>query len=418
MVFLAANEVEERSARRMARMAEVAGQLNALHAELVELTGEAVADQVDLDGYASGVQFVAHRTGCAPGRARAVTMIANRRAVLPVSFAAFRAGRLSVDQMHAIARRVPASHDEQACELALVMTPAQLHRVFARYPWPDDADPVEAPAPSVPPEPVLETTAGWDDDGSFILRSRLDGADGAVVDTALSAHRDALFQDWKRDRSAAERAGEAFTVPMPTLGDALVRMADRSLAAEAADRPHHRRVQALVHLDVDTPHARLHLGPALPASLRRLLSCDATYRVLYERAGIPLGIGRTSHTIAERTRTAVEDRDGGCRAPACGSRHVQIHHVEHWEDGGPTDTANLIALCARHHRMHHAGRLGISGTDADDPDGITFHRPGGRPFPGVSPPTPPPPGITPPVADHYVCPEHGRLDPRWITFHP
>ncbi len=33
----------------------------------------------------------------------------------------------------------------------------------------------------------------------------------------------------------------------------------------------------------------------------------------------------------------------------------------HWEDGGPTDTANLVALCGFHHRLHHRGGLGIAG---------------------------------------------------------
>ena len=50
---------------------------------------------------------------------------------------------------------------------------------------------------------------------------------------------------------------------------------------------------------------------------------------------------------------------------------LQIHHIVHWEDGGPTDTWNLVALCDAHHRLHHLGRLQIAG-DADDPDGLVF----------------------------------------------
>jgi hypothetical protein len=76
----------------------------------------------------------------------------------------------------------------------------------------------------------------------------------------------------------------------------------------------------------------------------------------------------------------IEERDRGCRVPGCErSRWLQVHHVAHWEDGGATDTANLVALCAHHHRLHHLGRLGISG-DADDPDGITFADERGRPI--------------------------------------
>jgi hypothetical protein len=119
--------------------------------------------------------------------------------------------------------------------------------------------------------------------------------------------------------------------------------------------------------------------------------------------------------LTAHTRLVVEDRDGGCRVPGCGARSVQIHHVQHWEDQGPTETANLIALCLVHHRIHHTLKPGVSGTDAGEPDGITFHRPDGRRIPGVSPPAPPeaPPLIT---VEPYACPEAGRIDARWVTF--
>lgn len=68
----------------------------------------------------------------------------------------------------------------------------------------------------------------------------------------------------------------------------------------------------------------------------------------------------------------IEDRDRGCRVPGCDrSRWLHVHHIEHWENGGASDTANLLALCRRHHRWHHLGHLGISG-NADDPDGVIF----------------------------------------------
>jgi hypothetical protein len=30
-----------------------------------------------------------------------------------------------------------------------------------------------------------------------------------------------------------------------------------------------------------------------------------------------------------------------------------VHHVISWEDGGPTNLANLTLLCGYHHRRHH-----------------------------------------------------------------
>ncbi|HJV09734.1 MAG TPA: HNH endonuclease signature motif containing protein [Acidimicrobiales bacterium] len=56
---------------------------------------------------------------------------------------------------------------------------------------------------------------------------------------------------------------------------------------------------------------------------------------------------------------------------------MHVHHIRHWEDGGTTDTHNLIALCHRHHRLHHLGSLGIEG-NADAPDGVHFTDERGR----------------------------------------
>ncbi|MDP9071155.1 MAG: HNH endonuclease, partial [Actinomycetota bacterium] len=60
----------------------------------------------------------------------------------------------------------------------------------------------------------------------------------------------------------------------------------------------------------------------------------------------------------------------------------------HWEDGGRTDTANLVALCGPHHRLHHRGGLGIAG-NADEPEGMVFTDPRGRRLTGAGRPAPP-----------------------------
>jgi hypothetical protein len=108
-------------------------------------------------------------------------------------------------------------------------------------------------------------------------------------------------------------------------------------------------------------------------------------------------------------------RDGGCTVPGCTQDHiVEIHHIIHWEDGGPTDTWNLIALCPHHHRMHHRGEVGISG-NADkgtvaftDRNGDPLRLSGAKPKPPGAPP-PPPPG-------RYAHPLGERLDTQYLYF--
>ena len=37
----------------------------------------------------------------------------------------------------------------------------------------------------------------------------------------------------------------------------------------------------------------------------------------------------------------------------CESRYVDVHHVQHWFDGGETKLDNLVLLCRHHHRLQH-----------------------------------------------------------------
>jgi predicted restriction endonuclease len=40
--------------------------------------------------------------------------------------------------------------------------------------------------------------------------------------------------------------------------------------------------------------------------------------------------------------------------------HVVIHHLTYFRNGGPTDIANLLPLCTKHHHLAHEGRWKIT----------------------------------------------------------
>ncbi len=134
--------------------------------------------------------------------------------------------------------------------------------------------------------------------------------------------------------------------------------------------------------------------------------------------GVPVSVGRSQHIVPDRTRRVVEHRDGGCRVPGCTARHfLEVHHIIHWEHDGPTDTWNLICLCAHHHRLHHRGKLGISG-NADSPDGVIFTDGSGKKL-QMSGAKPKPPGAPPsPPAGRFEHPLGERLDPGAVYFNP
>jgi hypothetical protein len=166
-----------------------------------------------------------------------------------------------------------------------------------------------------------------------------------------------------------------------------------------------------MHLDIEQKAAQLHLGPLLTEAERQYLLCDATFEAWFERNGEPIGAGRTTRTISRRLRRALEHRDRTCVVPGCGAtRGLHAHHIRHWEDGGPTELANLVLVCPYHHRLHHRGIITITGDAANLT--ITDHT--NRPLTSASlarPPTQPPPTVAP-------CPGPTGERAQWWWYQP
>ncbi len=414
----------------------VAGHLNASHARLVDLTVTMIANPRDWRG--PGVHtpelFLAWRTGLSAQRARQIVTIANRVGELPHCIDAFRRGELAVDQMAAIAKRAPWWIDSEICDLGRMLTVSQLARTLATYPFPDHPHPDTPPDPAEPaavdpaaadpgasdpgasdpgasdpgasdpgasdpaaadpgdpkptpagptpgdPAPRDKMWFGLGDDGRWRLQVETDVLTGMTIEAALREARDQLFQDGHPD------------IEWP---DALREVCERSLATigEPARRDRYR---THIHLKADGQCCD-DRGWNLPDAIRQYITCDGLLTPTFIDGSIPISIGRTGRMIPQRTRRLVILRDGGCTVPGCTQTHiVEVHHIIHWENGGPTDTWNLIALCPHHHRMHHKGALGISGNADDgtvvftDRNGDLLRPTGAKPKPPGAPPPPAP----------------------------
>ncbi len=414
-------EREAEAARLEAEMAQVCGVLNAATARLVGLIREVLGTEAWQGwGIRSPEQWVAWKCGVSARRARSLVAMARRMGELPQTRDAFAAGELAEDQVSVIVRHAPAATDAEAATLARSATVTQLRRVLGRYVFARPLRP-QSPAESVadPDAPEARRVSfGYDDEGSWRLSALLGPDEGALWERALGVAREEAF----RDGATTEEAANERDV---TWADALVAVAERALAEGATLRVHRDRHLVLWHLGTDAQGrvaAQLHGGPVLAPGLRRYLACDARVRGILETGGKPVSVGRAFRIVPERTRMAVEDRDRGCRVPGCPrNRWLQVHHITHWEDGGATDTANLVALCGRHHRLHHRDQLGISG-DADDPDGLVFTDARGRRLTGCGRPAPPGPELGPAVGRlqlqpvTYVHPTGEHLDTRWVHF--
>jgi hypothetical protein len=360
-------------------------------------------------GIQSPEHWVCWKAGVSRSRAEGLVRIARRAGELPACWALFQAGQLGEDAMVRIARRVPAARDAEVAALAPTLLIAQLDRLLRSLPEQPDGSP-DRPGP----ERICRLRTrpdGWLR-GEFCLPPD----EGALVETGLTAARDAEF----RDRNGLDPDAS----PDPAAGtrqvswaDGLVRMA--SAATDALDPTVARtgcpgdRHHIVLHHDVD-PHGslgpgQLELGAVIPDPVARYLACDATVQVLTYRVGQLIGIHPAQRTPNRATRRYLARRDQGCTHPLCSQRRwLHAHHLTHWRDGGLTKPANLVLLCPYHHRALHLGEFSIDGDPETgtlvfrDRFGRVIAPPGLDPPPGTRPPPPPDDGpspYTPPTAE-------------------
>ncbi|ORA52846.1 hypothetical protein BST24_27190, partial [Mycobacteroides franklinii] len=92
------------------------------------------------------------------------------------------------------------------------------------------------------------------------------------------------------------------------------------------------------------------------------------YLSIFDDDGRPLYLGRAKRIASPNQRIVLHARDRGCTHPGC---HVpgylcQVHHIDEWAEGGPTDIDNLTFACGPHHRL-----LGHGWTTRKRTDGTT-----------------------------------------------
>lgn len=121
------------------------------------------------------------------------------------------------------------------------------------------------------------------------------------------------------------------------------------------------RTEVVVHADVETlverEPGRCHTqsGRGLTVETVRRLACDGGLRLTLERDGRTFDVGRrTRRAAAALRRKSMASHGHRCAFPGCNSsRHLHLHHIRSWLDGGPTDAENLLPLCHFHHRAVH-----------------------------------------------------------------
>ena len=96
-------------------------------------------------------------------------------------------------------------------------------------------------------------------------------------------------------------------------------------------------------------------GPVPASMARRLADTGAWRKVTTDPvSGVVVDVGRRAYTPSAALADLVRARDRTCRFPGCRqpARRCDLDHVVRWPEG-PTDAANLAALCRHHHRLKH-----------------------------------------------------------------
>jgi hypothetical protein len=192
--------------------------------------------------------------------------------------------------------------------------------------------------------------------GRVRLSGWLSTADAAVVNAAI-------------DPLCSPRGGGAdLRTPTQRRADALVDVCRLALACNELPDNGGERPQVVVTTDLEVLRtqigaARLDDGSLLSATEARLAACDAgIVPAVLGGAGQVLDLGRERRLFTGAVRRAVVLRDRGCAFPCCDrpARWSEVHHIEHWVDGGLTSLGNAVLLCAHHHRVIHRGEWRVS----------------------------------------------------------
>ncbi|MEO9221747.1 MAG: DUF222 domain-containing protein [Mycobacteriaceae bacterium] len=335
-----------------------AGRVAAGEARLLTLIGEFERREAwSGPGMLSCAHWLSWRLGMGLTAAHERVRVAKALRCLPLLAAAFGAGRLSWTQVRAITRVGTPEDEASWVELARNATGAQLERLVrgvrrAQRTEDDAADPEAAAWRD-------EARVSYDEDGTLVISVRLPAEQGAVVIAALEQARQLLDHDTKPSAEETTEASAENSAPAATVAQGLVQLARTALETMATSHPqaaHRNRSRLVAQVDPLSGWARLADGELLPpSSLLGLETPTTALRPLTRGDLCRHDLGRTRRAPSLVLRELLGTVDGEqCRFPGC-TRHSKLHahHLQFWSRNGPTDLANLLLLCSRHHTLVH-----------------------------------------------------------------
>jgi HNH endonuclease/Domain of unknown function (DUF222) len=407
--------------RLEAQICELAGHLAAATCRFLVLLGDFDARRGWADWeMTSCAAWLSWKCQMSSGTAREHVRVARALRDLPVIRTEFAAGRLSYAKVRALTRIATPDTEAGLAEIAGPMTGNQLERFVRAHRQVSSADDDAA---------RVQRRLAWrfEDDGSLAGTFRLPPLQGAVLLKALRAAVGDLEHPHPSDAAhghaaqepdvpaEASATGQPQALTSSSLADALLVIAEAFLGEQVAAADDPEVYQVIVHVGTDavtpanpapgppaeggdvsaetsgsSPQApghpadpsRCHVedGPAISVTAAQAIACSSALSwMLHDSAGQLLNLGRRRRRPNAALRRAARERDKcRCRFPGCESRRVDLHHIQHWSNGGHTKLDNLVSLCRYHHMLvHERGYLIAAARDGT----FAFYRPDGTASP-------------------------------------
>lgn len=280
--------------------------------------------------------------------------------LLPTTTALFRAGKLSWSKIRLIVNEASTDNEKILCHAALDASVAEVKRVCDEFRWTEDKNGEGENDRALKQWESRSLSWGELSNGSariqLILPPEIAQAFLNSVEHSLS-----LLEVDDTEINISQRRA-----------DAAVRMAETSLQAAGRDIATADRYQVIVSVDASelaTPSKRPTVkgaGPIARETAKRI-SCDCSITTIKTGDGEPTDIGRRSRLWPNAMARAIKNRDQHCQFNGCTQTHnLQIHHIQHWADGGTTSVSNGACLCQYHHTMVHEGGYSIEAVASSD----------------------------------------------------
>jgi hypothetical protein len=348
----------------------LAGQLNATEYHLLKRL-----DAFDGCGgwHGDGIKSFSHwlnwKIGMGSVMAREKLRVAKALRDLPLTDAAFEKGELSYTKVRAITRIATPANESFLLQIAEYGTARQLEhlvRKFRSLKQQELDTALETSGHQIPACDWFE-----DDHEMVTFKIKLPSEDALNVINAINRIADQLYEPERAPETEKNVSAETFLEHLfeneekPTRSECQARafalIAEQTMSGN----------ELLLHLQANPAHLdhKINGGPVAytdddnsisPKMLRRM-TCDCKVTTAYEdNNGNILDIGRKSRLIPNKLGRVIKQRDQGCRFPGCcQTKWTDIHHIQHWIDGGETNLDNLVTLCRRHHTQLHQGKYQI-----------------------------------------------------------